>query len=138
MSCSRVGDSGDAVLILHARVINDLHSACDKPAPKALIMGSIDRPAQIPNDGDAQTVLDRILGAPSHAVVARQPADEDLADAVILEVSGEAGRRPFAARIPVVAQRAVGVDLRVSRLADNRGGLIPRKVGMQSRAMGAL
>src|SRR5271163_1455661 len=125
-------------IILPVGAIDDLHTAGGESMPQPLVVRRVYRAAQIPDDGDAQTVAHRILGAPSHAVIAREPADEDLAHAVILEVTREAGRRPPAARIPVVAQRAVRIHLGIGRLANNRRGLVPWQVGMKPRALGAL
>src|SRR5579862_9226052 len=124
--------------ILHVSAVDDLHAASRQAAAELRVVRRIDRAAQVPNHVASKTIGDRIFGAPPDAVIARESADEDLAHAMILQVSGKPGRWTTALGIPVVAKRAVRIDCSLGRLANDRGGLMPRQIALQRRAGRAL
>ena len=66
-------------IILPVGAIDDLHTAGGESMPQPLVVRRVYRAAQIPDDGDAQTVAHRILGAPSHTEIAREATYENLA-----------------------------------------------------------
>src|ERR1700683_337357 len=96
-----------AASILQVGAVDDLYSTRDKFSAQPLVLRRIDRAAQIPDECNAKAFLRGVLGAPSHAKIARKATHENLAHAMLLQIAAESGRRSLAARIPVVADSAI-------------------------------
>src|SRR5690606_16577971 len=94
-----------------------------------VVAGRIDGPGQAPDDRRLEAEIARIPGRPAHAVVAREPADEQLLDPPLAQVAGEPGRRTLASRTPVVAEAAVRIDGGIGPLTDDRRHRLPRQAG---------
>src|SRR5690606_25989094 len=123
---------------MHIRRLDEADAEAHALFAQRVVPGRIDGPGQIPDDRRLEAEIARVLGRPAHAVVAREAANEHLADLPLAEVAGEPGRRALAPCVPVVAKAAVGVDGGIGSLAAHRRDALPRQARCELRAGRAL